>query len=102
MITTLDGIAVVVHEPLPRYRLPPQLVLPGCGITLEWPPGFRDAMDAWTPSLGELPPVIPDGQAIMAAGRLHLNRRTFDRVAAAAQWPDKGPGGPLAALSLFG
>lgn len=72
-MSCLAGLPVIVEPERPRYTLPAD-VPPPPGMT-------RDEFAQWSRRVcGIQAPLIPDGQMLSLAGRLHMNAKTWDRM----------------------
>ena len=65
----LFGLDVIESPDIPRYTLPPE-VIPG----VEWPAGFREAINAWSRSFLGTTNTVPHGTCFVIADRLVVMR----------------------------
>lgn len=84
--STFMGLRVYVAPDVPRYVLPDRLRLP-CGVDIEWPPGFRDEINAWSLSFLGTVNLLPDGQVLGTPGSVHMNPRTYAKFKSAVGVP---------------
>ena len=67
--SSLRGLQVVESPNLPRYTLPPEII-PG----VEWPAGFREAINSWSVAFLGTTNRVPRGSAYMIGERIVVMR----------------------------